>query len=148
MIRHALPRDIPAIMDMVREFYQTTDYSKFAPFDEETVQDLTEMIILHHIFIVATDEDDVPVGILALVLTPFSFNRNVLSCVEVVWWVKSEFRKSSYGVDMIRYADNIRKLRGATHFQLARLNTSPEVVDSIYERLGFTFSEKYFSKVN
>lgn len=148
MIRHAIAKDIPAIMDMVREFYATTDYAKFAPFDEETVLALTEMITFHHICIVATDENDVPVGILALVLTPFSFNKNILSCVEVVWWVKTEFRRSAFGVDMIRYADSIRKLRGATHFQLARLNTSPEVVDSIYESLGFTFSEKYFSKVN
>lgn len=148
MIRHAIAKDIPAIMDMVREFYATTDYAKFAPFDEDTVQALAELITFQHIMIVATDDSDTPIGLLALMLSPFPYNRNILSCVEVAWWVKSEFRKSSFGVDMIRYADNIRKLRGATNFQLARLNTSPEGLDSVYESLGFTFSEKYFSKVN
>ena len=79
MIRHAIAKDIPAIMDMVREFYTTTNYAKFAPFDEDTVQALSELIILQHIMIVATDASDTPVGLLALMLSPFPYNRNILS---------------------------------------------------------------------
>ena len=148
MIRCAVAKDIPAIMEMSREFYNTTDYAKFAPFDEGTVLDLVESVVFHGIFVVGTDNNDVPVGILGFVLTPFIFNRNILSCVEAIWYVKEDFRKSTMGIGMIRYADKLRKLRGAKHFQLARLNTSPECLDKILEKLGFNFSEKYFSKVD
>lgn len=148
MIRCAVLKDIPAIMGLAREFYQETDYTKFATFDEDTVQDLTESIILNGICVIATDESDTPVGVLGFILSPFVFNRNVLSCVEAIWLMKKEHRGSGEGVKMIQYADQIRKLRGARHFQLARLNTSPDGLDDVLEKLGFTFSEKYFSKVD
>lgn len=148
MIRHGLISDIPVIMEMAEEFYNTTDYSKFARFDFDTVLALTELIILHNICIVATDDNDKAVGVLGLWLCPFMFNRNVLTCEEVIWWVKTEFRKSSYGIQMIQYADDIRKLRGAVNFRMALLSTSPAGLESVYESLGFNFSEKYFTKVN
>ncbi len=148
MIRHALMKDVPAILAMVTEFYKTTDYKEFAPFDEDTVVDLIECLILHHICIVVTNEGDVPVGVTAFMFTPFAFNRNILSCVEAVWWVNPSHRNSTNALKMVQYADKLRKLRGATHFQIARLNTSPERLDRVFESLGFNFSEKYFSKVD
>lgn len=147
MIRHATENDVDTLVNMSREFYPQTDYIKFAEFDETTVKILTENIIEHGIYLVGEQEGKI-VGMLALILVPFMFNSNIISCHEVVWWVDPNARKSSIGIELIKRGDSIRKLRGAKSFQMMRLATSPEFLDEVFLNLGFKPSEFCFTKVD
>ncbi len=147
MIRHATTLDVPYIVEFVKRFYHETSYSRYAPFCAETVAELTEKLSKSGILLIATHEDKI-VGILGLVVAPFLFNSNVLTCSEVIWYVTPEQQKSGIGIKMIQRADEIRRLRGCTAFQMMRLEESPSKLDEVFLKLGFHPTEHCFTKVD
>lgn len=147
MIRSAQVQDIETLVNLSEEFYPETEYFEYAPWDRETVTELTSYIVQNGIYLVAEHEGKI-VGQLAAVLTPFLFNKNVLNCSEVVWYVSPEMRSTGLGWELIKRADTIRKLRGAKRFQMMRLATSPDFLDRGFMDLGFHVSEICHTKVN
>lgn len=125
---------------MSEEFYKTTQYHSTYSFDFDTVADLTKRLIDTGIILIA-EVDDKAVGMIAVALVPFMFNRNEKFAAEVVIWVDKEHRSSTLGMQLIKRADKLRLLRDYKAMQLARLSTSPEIVGALYEHLGFPVSE-------
>lgn len=146
-IRHATLADVPQLMSMSMEFYPLTSYSKYAPFDLETVQELTVNIVQHGIYLVGELDGKIE-GMLAVTLVPFIFNKNITTAHEVVLWVNPSAQKSGIGRALVKRADELRMLRGVKAFQMVRLSTSPAILDDVYVSLGFQPSEFCFTKVN
>jgi hypothetical protein len=146
-IRHATLADVPQLVSMSNEFYPLTSYSKYAPFDYDTIHDLTVHIVEHGIYLVGECNGEIQ-GMLALVIVPFMFNRNITTVNEVVWWVNPAAQRVGMGQALVRRADEIRLLRGIKAFQMVRLTTSPKILDDVYLALGFQPSEFCFTKVD
>lgn len=147
MIRHATSLDAPVIVKLVAEFYPSTHYAKQCEFDHETVLELTLNLIKRGIVVIA-EVDGKLVGVLGAMIVPHLFNKEVLGCHEVVWWVLPEYQKSGIGIEMLNRVDQIRVLRNCTYFQMIRLESSSPALDGIFMKLGYAPSEYCFTKVN
>lgn len=146
MIRPATVHDSERIIEMCKEFYHTTKYVKFAPYDEPTIRELTETLIACGIVLVADLKGEL-VGLLGMVIGPYLFNRNLTSAHEVVFWVDPAAQSLGIGRELNSAATIVCKERGAVIAQMVKLDTSPPLVAQLYESLGYYHSECSYTKV-
>jgi hypothetical protein len=147
MIRHASLLDADEVVEFVREFYPLTPYPLVAEFDDETINTLVKRVIKTGIMLLATHEGKI-VGIIGTHILPFTFNWNVLGCVEAIWYVTPDHQRSGVGIELVKRVDVLRKLRGCKFFQMTRVAGSPEKLDQVLMSLGFQPSEFGLTKVD
>lgn len=147
MIRHATLLDVPEVVEFTKEFYPQTPYIHIAEFDDETITDLVTRVVKTGIILLATHETKI-VGLLATHILPFTFNCNVLGCVEAIWYVTPEHQRYGVGVELVKRVDMLRKLRGCKFFQMTRVAGSPDKLDQVLIDLGFQPSEFGLTKVD
>lgn len=145
MIRPATLDDVPAIAQMAGKFYATTDYAKFAPFDETAVTNLSAGLT-EHILLVAEYNNKL-VGVVGLFVAPFTFNPSITFATEVVWWVEPEARSTGAGIALLQAVEPAAKARGCTMVQMMHLATSPKQAGALYQRHGYNLSELSYTKV-
>lgn len=147
MIRAATVLDTPKILELVKQFYPKTSYSKWAPFCDATVTNLIDTLRKRGILLIAQHEDTL-IGIVGFIGTPFIFNQDITSGHEVIWWVLPEFQKGSIGSELLVRAEQISQLKGWASLQMMRLESSPAVLDSFLVAHGYNPTEYCFTKVN
>ena len=146
MIRTTTVLDDSNLLHLVKEFYPLTSYSKWAPFDDETVSHLFDTLRRRGILLVAEDEGKL-IGIIAVIGAPGLFNNALVSGHEIVWWVLPAYRKTSIGIDLLRKASSICSLKGWKSFQMTRLEESDSRLDQVFLAEGFHPTEHCFTKV-
>lgn len=145
VIRSATHDDIAAICSMARKFYATTEYARAAPMDDDSVSDLVAGLIDDGVVLIAFSDGE-PVGMIALVVTPFMFNRNVLTAHEVAWWVDPSVQRLGVGSTLLEMAESACRDAGAVSMQMVTLSTSPPAAAKTYLRAGFEHTETCFTK--
>lgn len=146
MIRQATIADVSAIVEMARLFYATTEYRKWADFNDETVKNLTETLVKDHVLLVA-DEDGELKGMVALFVAPFMFNADVTAAYEVAWWVNPDAQGIGVGKALLAAIEPACKARGCTAIQMVHLSTSPPQAAAIYEHMGYAHTESSFTRI-
>lgn len=147
MIRKATAADVPAIVEMSKKFYSSTDDAGHVPMCEETVANLAAMLAESHIMFIA-EVDGKAVGMIGAYVAPGMFNAAAVAAHEVVWYVDESARSSGVGRALLTAADNERRARGCWKFEKATLATSPKFADDILISSGFVPSYKSFMKVD
>lgn len=145
MIRSATHDDIDAICSMARKFYATTEYATITPMDDASVSDLAAGLLEHGVVLLAFNDGE-PVGMIALVISPFMFNRNVLTAHEVAWWVDPSVQRLGVGSTLLDMAESACRDAGAVSMQMVTLSTSPPAAAKTYLRAGFEHTETCFTK--
>jgi hypothetical protein len=99
-IRPARPADIPWLIVQLREFSKFNDV-KYEVFGDEgyAAQKLVEMMERHY-FSVAERGNEL-LGFLAGYYVPHPFNPQIITLVEMFWWVASEHRCSRAGLMLL-----------------------------------------------
>lgn len=143
-IRPATEADIPAIVAMSARFYETTSYSRFAPFSPEAAEALARLMMADGVMLVAGDE---PVGMVGLICTPFMFNPALKVAYEVVWWVNPEAQGAGAGKALLAAIEPACRERGCAAVQMVHLASSPPQAAALYERMGFAHTESSYTKV-
>lgn len=146
IVRHAVDSDIPEILSLVREFYETTEYTKFAAMDDESVKALIYSGLQSKTAIVARIGTKL-VGFAGALVIPFMFNRNVRTANEVAWWVTPPERTGRLAFDMLRALDKACASAGVVAVQLSHLPNSPQGVSDAYKRCGYTHSETCYTRL-
>lgn len=146
IVRSATEDDTPALLDMGREFYATTDYPALADYDEASVMALIDYMRDTGVLLVA-EVADALVGMAGLILAPFPFNRRITTANEVVWWVTPGARDSGAGVALMRAIPAACKALGASTVNMVLLSSSPPQAGCIYERMGYTLCESSYMRV-
>jgi GNAT superfamily N-acetyltransferase len=146
MIRPATVHDTDRIVEMCERFYHITKYIKFAPYDEPTIRELTELLIATGVVLVADLKGEL-VGLLGMFIGPYLFNRNKIVAHEVVFWVEPEGQGLGVGRELNSAATIVCQERGAVAAQMVKLDTSPPLVSALYESLGYYHSECSYTKV-
>jgi len=146
MIRQATAADVSAIVDMARLFYGTTDYRKWADFNEETVKALAETLAKDHVLLVA-DEGGELKGMVALFVAPFMFNSELKAAYEVAWWVNPDSQGIGVGKALLAAIEPACKAMGCTAIQMVHLSTSPPQAAAIYESMGYAHTESSFTRI-
>jgi len=146
MIRNAVMKDVPALIEGYEKFYPTTEYVNNYPFDYNTVHALTVGLIEAGLLICA-EVDGKVVGSVGLAVLPFMFNRNFLSANEIVWWIDPEHQSLGLGKQLLKAIEPEAKAMGCSQIVMVALSTSPEFVDELYKHMGYHLSERVYTKV-
>lgn len=144
-IRNGQTKEIPQLIELYEQFYLTTDYSFNYQYDIETITLLTQGLIDSGVLLVAEVNGEI-VGSVGAYVGPFLFNKNYKASTEVVWWVHPDHRAGEVGHMLLKALEKQAKEMGCITNTMVRLNTSPEYVDRYYEKQGYKFGEKTFTK--
>jgi ribosomal protein S18 acetylase RimI-like enzyme len=145
MIRRAKLFDAGEVVKLCEKFYPHTSYSHRYAFDYETVHELTVKLIQHGIvFVVELDKK--LVGVMGVSVHPFLFNKNKLTCGEVVWWIDPEAQDQGWGKQLLVAVDKECKEWGLEAGQLFLMSNSPPHAQALYESLGYQLTELAFTK--
>jgi L-amino acid N-acyltransferase YncA len=144
-IRPAEDYDITAIVAMSRLFYETTNYARMTPMDDETVERLSRALAHDHVLLVAEEPSGELVGMVGLFVAPFLFDAGVRTAHEVVWWMSPAATGRGGGRALIEAAITECRSLGARAVQMVHLATSPPQAAALYEKLGFAHSESSYT---
>ncbi|QWF19300.1 GNAT family N-acetyltransferase [Lysobacter capsici] len=145
-IRKATEADIPAIVEMGREFYPSTHYSAHIPFCPESVAAIARTMQESGILLVA-DDGGALVGMAGLVVAPFMFNRAYTGAYEVMWWTSPTAQGHGVGKALLAAIEPAAAEFGVLPIQMVLLPSSPPQAAVLYERAGYAVSETSYTKV-
>lgn len=144
-VRHATSDDKEAVIALAREFYQVAGYQRI-DFDPETASGLFDAALAQDLVSVA-DHGGAVVGFVLGLAFPSVLNKNVLMGSELAWWVDPDYRGSSAGIKLLRHIEESAQALGVKAWTMICLESlSPDVVESIYLRMGYQPSERSFTK--
>lgn len=144
-IRLAEEADVEVILDMGRKFYSTMEMAKMIPFDDDAaVVQIFKM--LDEGFILLGEKDGTPIGMIGFVFFDYLFNSAYRGCTEVMFWIEPEHRGGTLAARLIRESELLAVHEGCSLVVLSALETSPTTIESFYNKLGYSRSERAFVK--
>lgn len=127
---------------MARQFHSLTQY-KDTEFDEASCFLLFKSSLEQGMCLVS--ESDQVTGFIIGMIFRCPFNQMVKMASELAWWVKPEFRQSSAGIKLLKALQDSAKENGAESLTMICLETiNPDQVQGIYERMGYSQTERAF----
>lgn len=145
-LRLAEEHDVECVLGMGRKFYTTTEMAKLIPFDDDAgVSQIFNMLDNGFIVLAENDKGEA-VGLIGCLFYDFPFNRAYQCCTEMLFWIEEEHRGGALASRLIQEATLLAKHEGAVIQTMVALETSPEIIDSFYKRLGFQRSERTYFK--
>lgn len=137
-IRDASPFDIPAILDMLRNYREKTPLPFLVEADnaDYITRMLTELMAGRGLVLIA--ETDRQIGMLIAGINPSLWSPKHLLLTEMAYWVEPEARGSSAGYRLLaeyqqRGAD-MKAQNRICHFSISKMSNSPDLQ---YDRFGF-----------
>ena len=145
IIRDANQFDIPAILDMLRQYRENTplDFLREADDAEYITQILTELIAGRGLALIAeTDKID---GMLLAGISPSAWSTKHLVMNEMAYWVNPEARGGSAAYRLIsEYVDrgkSLKEQKRISAFFISKMINSPDLK---YDRFGFKKLEDFW----
>jgi hypothetical protein len=108
---------------------------------DEYAKEFLLNLMTNHVFLVA-EQDSLPIGLIAGLLTPHFFNPETKVLAELFWWVQEEHRGGRAGYLLFKEFVEIGKQK-ADWITVALEADSPVSDEAILKR-GFTLKEKNF----
>lgn len=151
-IRKATIEDIPRIVEMAQRFYPESPYPALYGDMPDTQAAGLALIAMNGaesiepgVMLLAEDAGEV-VGMACLCADRATFNPLVRITSELVFWIEPEHRGGMAAVRLLKAAETEAKALGIQVNRMAVLSSSPEQASKLYERMGYTHTESYFSK--
>lgn len=146
LIRNTSPFDVPAILDLLREYRTNMPYGFLQDADdaEYVTQMLTELMAGKGLVLVAEVNNKV-IGVLVAGIMPSIWSPKHFLMTEFAYYVKQEHRGGTAGYRLLsRYLDEAIKLKDEgriTNFFISKMINSP---DLNYGRYGFQKLEEFW----
>ena len=146
LIRNTSPFDVPAILDLLREYRANMPYGFLQDADdaEYVTQMLAELMAGKGLVLVAEVNNKV-VGVLVAGIMPSIWSPKHFLMTEFAYYVKQEHRGGTAGYRLLsRYLDEAIKLKDEgriTNFFISKMVNSP---DLNYGRYGFQKLEEFW----
>jgi hypothetical protein len=145
MTRDGTAADIPAIVDMAREFWKHTMYTE--EFDGEHVAFMTGLALDHGLLAVLEIDGRLE-GFTAGISGPLLGNASTKTATEIAWWVNPDARKGRHSLDLLRHIERQAKAVGVKYWTMVSMQSSaPDVAERIYLRHGYKHSETSFTRI-
>lgn len=84
------------------------------------------------------------VGITAFFLLPYLYSKHHRIAIEDLYYVSESHRKGSIGIRLLKEAEKVLKFNGASIINV--VCKAHQDRTTLYERLGYRYTEKHFSK--
>jgi len=141
-IRPATEDDILDILIIGRQFARECKY----PFDKDkTAQSISQVINNPDgiVFVWEDDSGDIVGAILALIIEPFL--SRIKQAHEMAWFVEKESRGKGGAIKLVKALVDWAEAHGAEELIMGDIHTLQDL-GPLYSRLGFTLSEKLYTK--
>jgi len=146
MIRRAEQKDIERCVELGHHFYKQTAYGQ-VPYCYESAS-ITMNLSLDQGLFAVLEVDGIVEGFILGLMSPMIFNRNVNVGAELAWWVQPEYRKGRYGIDLLKFMEQLAQDEGVNIWSMMSLEAvEPEKIETIYKRMGYTKSENTFMRI-
>lgn len=145
-IRPARDSDLEAVVRMGSDFHSSTAMGQLIPFNIPDVVYLFAAALDSGVLLVAVDDTDSAIGLIACTLNPYPYNTAYLCCAEMMFWIDPEHRGGSLATRLLKAAEQEAKAKGADFMVMIALETSPEGIDSYYRKLGYSRTERTYVK--
>jgi hypothetical protein len=143
-LRDATDEDIPAVLDMARAFYESSDQDTDGPFDAaHTLGNIAG--IRHAGFLLVVENGGNLVGMLGALFAPGICSPR-LRCMETCLWVNPGHRAGTGLLMLVREFDRRATAAGVGTAQLSMLANSPPALARIFERMGYGLGDTTFTK--
>lgn len=121
-VRRAKEADLPAIVGLIREYYEQSPYLSAVPMSVDSVTVLTKLLLGDAGIVQVGEIDDGIVGVIIAVMYPFPFNNSHTIATEIVvhaplGWTKALRAKM----------EQVAKQRGATFVSRDEINSMKEL---------------------
>jgi GNAT superfamily N-acetyltransferase len=136
MIRPATLGDIPALLEMGKAFADEAGVTARVGWDDDSVAEMLEGLILSDDGIVLVSER----GMIGGVVYPHPFNASVRVFVEMFWRAED-----GQGLGLLKAAEAQAEARGATKSVMVAMD-GMERTQRLYGRLGYAPCEMQFIK--
>lgn len=144
MIRKATIADVPALIELGREFAAVSPYN--SEYSEQAVGSVLETLIVNGVVLVYESSGSIYGGLLGM-LAPVWFSLSDKIAVEVAWWVAPQHRGGRGGIGLIRAFELWAKESGAVSVALSDiLIDNGFAVGGALSRMGYTLSERTHTK--
>lgn len=145
MVRDGNTEDLPAVVEMAREFWKHTRYDE--AFDADYVEYMTGLALDHGLLAVL-EVDGVVEGFIAGLKSPLLACHAVLGGTEIAYWINPAARKGRSGIALIKHIEGMAKAQGVKYWNMIAMESSmPEMVARIYGALGYEKSETSFTRI-
>jgi hypothetical protein len=145
MVRDGKAEDLPAVVEMAREFWQHTRYDD--PFDADYVEYMTGLALEHGLLAIL-EVDGAVEGFTAGLKSPLLACHAVLSGTEIAYWINPAARKGRNGIALIKHIESMAKAQGVKYWNMIAMESSmPEMVARIYGSLGYEKSETSYTRI-
>lgn len=145
MTRDGTEADIPAVIEMAREFWQHTMYTE--DFDAEQVEFMTRLALSQGLLAVLEVEGKVE-GFTAGISGPLLANGATLVATEIAWWVNPAARRGRHSLDLLNHIEAQAKAAGVKYWTMVTMQScAPEVASRIYLSRGYKHSETSYTRI-
>lgn len=151
-IRRATEADLPRIVEMAQRFYPESPYPPlYGDMPEAQAAGLALVVMngygnIEPGVVLVAEAGGALVGMVCLCADRGTFNPAVKMASELVFWVEPEYRGGMAAVRLLRAAEEAARDMGITVNRMAVLSSSPAQAAQLYERMGYTLTESYYSK--
>ncbi len=144
ILREATSKDLAACVEIGKEFWNSTPYGDTLEYSPSGVLGLLSGLIQARLMIVAIYEDEI-VGVAALIVTPCHFNPEILTGVELFWYVRPSVRDSGVGELLLEVMEDMAIQKGVTIWSMGTIGD--EQAEKMLLKRGYLLTEKTFTKV-
>ena len=142
MIRDADKQDVFALTAYGAHFWEQTPYADKIPYSPQAVRDLLTWMVEDQYLYLAIAGTEI-VGFLGLIEAPLLFNPDYDVATEVFFYVRPDYRKQGYSRELYAYANADID---TDIISFSDMSTSTNM-DKYYKQLGFTQTERTYTKV-
>lgn len=147
LIREGLESDIDQCVEMASEFHKIAYGLYGIEFCPDSTYVAFEVCLSHGLLSVA-EIDGKAIGMVAGVKAPMIMNNDYTVGAELAWWVEPEYRKTSAGLKLLKFAENLARKAGVHMWSMMLLESSePEKIAKIYDKMGYKPAERTYLKV-
>lgn len=144
-VRETTQLDDAVMLVFAKHFYDQLPYQDI-DFDDQSCIAWLAIMRRDGVLLLA-ESDGVPCGFAGGMFTPFIFNINERVGGELMWWVEPEYRGSGIGLELLNQLENSAYTAGARRWSMIALEDTAERVSRMYDHMGYTASERTYSKV-
>lgn len=144
LIRKGEFRDIPEVLQMVRDFHREGVAEHGLGYEERSAKETALGIFYTGVSVVLEDDKGGVCGVLGGFLVPFCLNLNLRVFQEILFYIKPEHRKGTQALRMIKEVERECGKMGCTHSLMAHLHGNNVNLGKVYERLGYKLMESQY----
>jgi hypothetical protein len=142
MIRLATTEDMPLLLRMGEDFFNSSGYGDLTSFNSGDTQSMLVQLINNEALL--TDGKDAMLG---YVIFPMFMNASTIVAQELFWWVDETARSTKLGIEILKAAEDLAKFQGATAMMMLSIKElDGERVNKLYSKLGYKEREQTYMR--